>query len=110
MGALSSALKEFGGGVIIISHNSEFVNSICKEFWNMEDGKLTVSGQTTQVKEKIQQVELDETVDAFGNKIKLKSQKKLSKKEQRAKQRRKAAARARGEDVSSDGEEWPEDL
>lgn len=111
LAALSAALKEYGGGVVIISHNSEFVDTVCPEKWDMEDGTLTISGEITTKKEKIEQVEVEESFDAFGNKIKLKSQKKLSKKEIRAKNRRKEAARKRGEEVSEDEEEdWPEDL
>jgi ATPase subunit of ABC transporter with duplicated ATPase domains len=33
LGALTGALIEFGGGVIIISHQFEFTNAICKEKW-----------------------------------------------------------------------------
>lgn len=29
LGALTQAIKNFGGGVVIISHNAEFVNAIC---------------------------------------------------------------------------------
>ena len=35
LGALSNALKEFEGGVVIISHNAEFTESITSEVWSV---------------------------------------------------------------------------
>ena len=29
LGAMASALAEYGGGVVIVSHHSEFVNQVC---------------------------------------------------------------------------------
>eukprot|EP00977_Amphora_coffeiformis_P023818 scaffold14477_cov164-Amphora_coffeaeformis.AAC.2 len=48
LGALSSALNNWGGAVLMISHNKEFYSSVCKEEWNMEGGKLTVQGVSTE--------------------------------------------------------------
>jgi elongation factor 3 len=39
LGALAKAIDEFEGGVVIISHNSEFVRQVCPEEWIM-DGML----------------------------------------------------------------------
>ena len=39
LGALTRAIEEFKGGVIIISHNREFANAVAQEKWIMEDGK-----------------------------------------------------------------------
>merc|ERR1711883_49150 len=36
LGALSLGLKDYGGGVVIISHNMEFANSVCSQKWIME--------------------------------------------------------------------------
>ncbi|KAI3646104.1 hypothetical protein MP228_009032 [Amoeboaphelidium protococcarum] len=102
LAALSQALKEFGGGVIVISHNQEFVDAVCTERWNMDNGLLQIEGQTTAVKEKIVQKEEEEMVDAFGNVSKVKSQKTLTKKEQRQKDRAKKAKKKQGQDVSDD--------
>lgn len=44
LGALSSALNEWGGSVLMISHNKEFYSSVCKEEWNVGGGKVTVEG------------------------------------------------------------------
>jgi len=44
LGALSSALNEWGGSVLMISHNKEFYSSVCKEEWNVGGGKVAVEG------------------------------------------------------------------
>jgi elongation factor 3 len=44
LGALSKALKTFEGGVVIISHNAEFTESLTSEVWAVLDGKMTPSG------------------------------------------------------------------
>jgi len=46
MGALSMAIKEFRGGVVIISHNSEFLKGLLTEEWSVEAGKVSVKGGT----------------------------------------------------------------
>ena len=45
LGALSEAIKSFGGGVIMITHNQEFSNAICSETWTVENGRMTPTGQ-----------------------------------------------------------------
>ncbi|KAJ4576553.1 translational elongation factor EF-1 alpha [Exophiala dermatitidis] len=44
LGALSKALKAFEGGVVIISHNAEFTESLTNEVWSVVNGKMTPSG------------------------------------------------------------------
>ncbi|KAJ3219030.1 hypothetical protein HDU67_003020 [Dinochytrium kinnereticum] len=39
--ALSVALRDFKGGVAIVSHDERFLDSVCKEVWVCEGGKLT---------------------------------------------------------------------
>ncbi|KAJ3103751.1 hypothetical protein HDU96_009158 [Phlyctochytrium bullatum] len=38
--ALAAALREFKGGVGIVSHDERFLDSVCKEVWVCEGGKL----------------------------------------------------------------------
>mmetsp|Transcript_67005 Transcript_67005/g.160565 ORF Transcript_67005/g.160565 Transcript_67005/m.160565 type:complete len:1485 (+) Transcript_67005:94-4548(+) len=38
--ALAKALQRFKGAVIVISHSSSFVNSVCEEFWHVEENKV----------------------------------------------------------------------
>jgi len=44
LAALTKAIKVFTGGVVIISHNSEFVNALCTEIWEVKDGTCNVKG------------------------------------------------------------------
>ena len=44
LGALSKALKSFEGGVIIITHSSEFTKNLTEEVWSVVDGKMVPSG------------------------------------------------------------------
>ena len=48
LGALSSALNEWGGAVLMISHSKEFYSSVCKEEWLMADGRVAVSGASEE--------------------------------------------------------------
>jgi elongation factor 3 len=44
LAALTDAIKSFTGGVVIISHNSEFVQTLCTEYWEVKDGRCHVVG------------------------------------------------------------------
>lgn len=44
LGALALAIKEFKGGIFMISHNAEFYEALCPEKWILESGCLTVMG------------------------------------------------------------------
>lgn len=44
LGALSAALNEWGGSVLMISHNKEFYSSVCKEEWIVADGAVVIQG------------------------------------------------------------------
>lgn len=44
LAALIAALKTFEGGVLVITHNREFSESICSEVWAMNQGYLEASG------------------------------------------------------------------
>jgi hypothetical protein len=43
LGALATAIREFDGGVVLISHNSEFTSTCCHETWFVRDGKVGTS-------------------------------------------------------------------
>lgn len=88
LGALAGAIKDFGGGVIIISHNAEFTDAICTEKWLVDNGILKISGGKTDTKqEKIELKEAATVVDAFGNVSKVKSRRKLTRKEIKQRQK-----------------------
>jgi elongation factor 3 len=48
LGALTQAIKGFGGGVIIISHNKEFTDAICTETWLVKDGRCFTDGEVAE--------------------------------------------------------------
>jgi elongation factor 3 len=88
LGALAQAIKEFGGGVILISHNHDFTQTLCPETWEMSNGDISISGQSyKRDTSKVEQKMAEEYTDALGNTVKVKApKKKLSRKEMKAKQ------------------------
>jgi len=108
LAALSEAIKEFEGGIIIITHDEQFCNTVCKEIWVIEDGILNVKGDPDWMKnilgEKLEERKQEqEMIDANGNVVKIKQVKKqLSRKEKMALEKRKKTLRELGEEVSSD--------
>jgi elongation factor 3 len=109
LGAMASALKEFGGGVVVVSHSQEFLNQVCGETWTVGGGKLEITGASAAslAAAKLEWKRQEETTDALGNTIKVKAPKKeLSRKEKKQKARANKARRDRGEYVSEDEEEW----
>jgi len=82
LGALSRAIKEFQGGVLMISHNAEFFGDIAPEVWEVPgDQKVHVSGaewmeavkakELAEAKAKKKSIpkQDDDKFDALGNKI-----------------------------------------
>ena len=87
LGALTSAIHEFNGGVVIISHNREFTNAVTQEKWIMEKGRLRKEGESIEKadeKEKDNLLGGNETVfDSFGNEIKVEKKVELTDKEKK---------------------------
>lgn len=111
LGALAGAIEEFDGGVVIISHNNEFVSKLCPETWVMDAGHLETKGDADWMlkqDEKIQdQVQITDMVDAAGNKIEVQQdKKKLSKKEEKALIKKIKQKIKDGEALDSDEEEF----
>lgn len=44
LGGLAVAIRDYRGGVVMISHNEEFVGALCPEQWHVADGKVTHKG------------------------------------------------------------------
>jgi elongation factor 3 len=108
LAALANAIVDFGGGVVVISHNCEFAETVCPEKWRVYDFKCHLEGHDYTIKqEKIEWVQPTTQIDAFGNETKIKApKKKLSRQEQKQKERRRKAKIAAGEPLSSDDEEF----
>lgn len=94
LGALSKAIKKFEGGVVLITHSSEFTKDLTEEVWAVLDGKMTpsghnwVSGQGSGPRLDQKEDDEEEKFDALGNKIETKKKaKKLSAAELRKKKK-----------------------
>lgn len=107
LAALIKALKDFEGGVLVITHNRDFSESLCKEVWAMRDGRLEpsghnwVEGQGSGARIDQKGGPEDETFDAMGNKVDNKKTKKLTSAEARKLKKERIARKKRGEDVTS---------
>ncbi|KAL3235750.1 New1p [Nakaseomyces bracarensis] len=44
LGALAVAIRDWSGGVVMISHNNEFVGALCPEQWIVENGTMVQKG------------------------------------------------------------------
>merc|ERR1712066_668731 len=89
--ALVAAIKDFKGGVVVISHNQDFIDQVCNEIWLMRKDPETgiahmtiTGGDTTDMKEIFEEKKQDDTyIDGYGNEVALKKtlpEKELKKK------------------------------
>merc|ERR1719253_1172739 len=84
LGAMAAAIKIYKGGVLLITHNSEFSQTVCPETWFCPgNGKLEISGADWMIaaekaraaaekKAKLLEgfdADKEDELDAFGNKI-----------------------------------------
>merc|ERR1711941_32947 len=74
LGALVLAIKDYKGGVLIISHNKEFCENVATEKWIMKGGYLRIEGESVEKDaEKEDEKKGPEVVyDGAGNKIDVK--------------------------------------
>merc|ERR1711871_523206 len=84
LGALANAIEEFQGGVVIISHNNEFVSTLCPEEWVMDAGHMTTRGESgwmdRQDDKMVAQEQITTMTDALGNTTEIKQEKKKMRK------------------------------
>merc|ERR1711904_703441 len=84
LGALVRGLEGYQGGVVIISHNTEFTDSVCSQKWIMEKSEVTGAGRLREEGELKVEGEIeeqagpDEVFDESGNKIDVKKNNNLS--------------------------------
>jgi len=108
LAALIEALKVFEGGVLVITHNRDFSESLCKEVWAMRDGRLEASGhnwvegQGSGPRIDKKEGEDEDKYDAMGNKIDVNKAKKLTSAEMRKLKKERMARKKRGEEVTDD--------
>merc|ERR1712232_922047 len=80
--ALVAAIKDFKGGVVVISHNQAFIDEVCNEIWLMAKDPATgiahlsiTGGDTSDMKEIFEEKKQEDTyIDGSGNVQKLKQQ------------------------------------
>jgi len=114
LGALALAIKEFKGGLFMISHNAEFYEALCPEKWILESGRLTVMGaewmeeveKARKKAEKLAAKQLnfnkeEEKKDALGNTIEKapEEQKELNRADKKRLQKLRKEMVKRGEDT-----------
>ena len=77
LGALSQALNEWGGAVLMVSHSHEFYSSVCREEWHVADGRVEVTGLSEERamkavarKKKFEkELDTDEVLDKAGGNV-----------------------------------------
>ena len=120
LGALADAIKEFQGGVVIISHNAQFCSTLCPETWVLERGEDNIGRMNVQgdadwmhnvVKDKAADAvtfqQAEEMMDAYGNVTKVKEKKgKMSAKEKKAFVKKVKQKIADGLDLDSEEENF----
>merc|ERR550525_711906 len=87
LGALVLAIKDYKGGVLIISHNKEFCDGVATEKWIMNKGRLRIEGSPEEVveEEKADSGPKEDVYDGAGNKIDVKAAASLSQKDMKKK-------------------------
>jgi len=85
LGALILAIKDYKGGVLIISHNKEFCDHVATEKWIMNRGYLRIEGESvdTSKDDGNAQIGPDEVFDGAGNKIEVKKSVSMSEKDKK---------------------------
>ena len=83
LGALVLAIKDYKGGVLIISHNKEFCENVATEKWIMKGGYLRIEGESVEAAEddKSGNKVIEDVYDGAGNKIDVKKNVALSAKD-----------------------------
>ena len=112
LSALANAIKDFKGGIVVISHNTDFVEKLCPEKWFIADGKIKVEGGEWMValeqarikaeKEAAKKIPVqeEEKFDAFGNTIKKQdAPKELDRKKRKELEKKRKEMLKRNEDT-----------
>merc|ERR1712012_827959 len=83
LGALVLAIKDYKGGVLIISHNKEFCENVATERWIMKGGYLRIEGESKgdDDEKEAGNKPKEDVFDGAGNKIDVKQGTKLSAKD-----------------------------
>merc|ERR1712127_598069 len=112
LGALARAIRKFEGGVVMITHNSQFCDNLCPVVWHLQNNTLDVKGdaewmaEAARAKIVVAEIKESDMVDKFGNTVEVVKVKKYTKKEIKQKKlRRMKRMKETGEDYDSDEDE-----
>merc|ERR1712012_422403 len=85
LGALVLAIKDYKGGVLIISHNKEFCDGVATEKWIMQGGRLRIEGESVEIDDGKAEGNKgpDEVYDGAGNKIEVNKSTTMSDKDKK---------------------------
>merc|ERR1711975_78253 len=65
LGALVLAIKDYKGGVLIISHNKEFCENVATEKWIMKGGYLRIEGESKADEKEEKETGIKQTDDLY---------------------------------------------
>ncbi len=88
LAALAGAIKDFDGGVVMITHNNQFCSALCPEVWHLENHTLNVKGDAEWMNTRRWRSRPSTRCSMENNSVKLKAVKELSRAEQRDKERK----------------------
>jgi len=113
LGALARAIRRFEGGVVMITHNSQFCDNLCPTVWHLQNNTLDIKGdaewmaEAARAKIVVAQVDEADMVDKFGNTVDIKKTKPKTKKQLKIKkQRRLKRFKETGDDYDSSEEDF----
>jgi elongation factor 3 len=88
LGGVAVAIRDWGGAVIMISHNTEFVQALCPELWHINAGKLEKKGKVAVMDDNF-----EESAQKIAKSVSKSSgkKKKLSRNELKAREARRRA-------------------
>jgi elongation factor 3 len=85
LGALVLAIKDYKGGVLIISHNKEFCDGVATEKWIMKGGHLRIEGESVAADDEKEagNTAQEDVYDGAGNKITVNKQATMTDKDKK---------------------------
>jgi len=98
--ALEDALKEYKGGIIIVSHDLELIRNVCNRFLSIKDGKIIEVDEPVFFAKQVKKEEKVKNID-FEEKKKLKNQLKSSKKKLEELEQREKEISSRIDEIDS---------
>jgi elongation factor 3 len=106
LAALAGAIRNFEGGVLLISHNRDFVEHVCKTLWIMADGRLRAEGEEDVDEKIVEELGEEDTIDHLGNTVKGGKKKELTPQEVKKMKKSLAKKIKAGDELTEEEEEF----